>query len=99
MARRRNVRRDATDLVRPPSDSKSLPLVSARGLLRVAALAEALSRRLEEENRNGQTGEHAEDAAAVAVASGCHAAPAGMSGCADAAPAGVWEPAPGTNQC
>jgi len=75
--RRRHVRRVSTDLVRPPSDSKSPPLISAQVLVRVARLISALSGRSEEESHGPQ---QADDQAVTTAA-----APVGRTAGGDAA--------------
>ena len=79
---RRNIRRALTDLAQPLADSKSPPLISGRLLLRVVDYAEALSRRLEEENRNAEddiAGSISNPAAALAASFRADPATAGRT--------------------
>ncbi|WP_172451815.1 DUF5372 family protein [Sphingobium sp. SA916] len=76
---RRNILRSVTDLATAPPDSKSVPLVSGFILMRVVALAEALRRSSQDEERQGDhqlSQDTAEDPDLVEPAAG-NPAPAG----------------------
>jgi hypothetical protein len=51
---RRNILRSVTDLATAPPDSKSTPLISSAILMRVVALAEALRRSSQDEERQSE---------------------------------------------